>query len=317
MKVVFLGTPEFAVGTLDAICHSRHQVVAVVTTPDKPAGRGLKLKPSEVKVYADEHHLPVLQPEKLKDPDFIQQLRDYQADIFVVVAFRMLPEVVYTMPKFGTFNVHASLLPNYRGAAPIHWAVMNGETKTGVTTFFLDHQIDTGDIIDAVEVEIGPRETTGELYDRLMHAGAELAVRTLDQVEAGTVTTRRQADVPAAELRPAPKIFKSDTFIDWNRPGQEIFNQIRGLSPYPGACTHLRNTKGNEELLKVFEADFIMENHEEMPGKMEVKLPNSFSILTKDGRISLQNLQIQGKSRLKVSDFLRGFHPENYESNVF
>lgn len=316
MNVIFLGTPEFAVGTLDAICKSKHNVLAVVTAPDKPAGRGLKLKPSEVKEYAVDHGIPVLQPEKLKNEEFIEQLRSYNADIFVVVAFRMLPEVVYTMPKYGTFNVHASLLPNYRGAAPIQWAVINGEEKTGVTTFFLDKQIDTGDIIDAVEVEIGPRETTGELYDRLMHIGAELAVKTLDNVEAGTVVTRKQTDIPVENLKPAPKIFKEDTFIDWEQPAQVIFNKIRGLSPYPGACTFITNKKGQDEFLKIYDAEIKPLTNKKQPGAIEIELPNCFHIFTKDGIISVQNVQLQGKTRLKVSDFLRGFHPENYSDTV-
>lgn len=312
MKVVFMGTPEFAVSSLDAICKSKHKVLAVITAPDKPAGRGLKLKQSAVKEYAVEHGLRVLQPEKLKNEEFLSELRAIGADIFVVVAFRMLPEVVYAMPPYGTFNVHAALLPNYRGAAPIHWAVMNGETKTGVTTFFLNQQIDTGDIIDATEVEIGPDETTGELYDQLMVCGAELAVRTLDQVEAGTVTTRKQADIPVEDLKPAPKIFKEDTFIHWDAPAKQIFNKIRGLSPVPGAGFHITNNKGQEEFVKIFEAEILPLSVERQTGTIEIEQPNSFRIFAKDGVISVKTLQWQGKTRLKIADFLRGFHPENY-----
>lgn len=312
MKVVFMGTPEFAVSSLDAICKSKHEVLAVITAPDKPAGRGLKLKQSAVKEYAVEHGLRVLQPEKLKNEEFLSELRAIGADIFVVVAFRMLPEVVYAMPPYGTFNVHAALLPNYRGAAPIHWAVMNGETKTGVTTFFLNQQIDTGDIIDATEVEIGPDETTGELYDQLMVCGAELAVRTLDQVEAGTVTTRKQADIPVEDLKPAPKIFKEDTFIHWDAPAKQIFNKIRGLSPVPGAGFHITNNKGQEEFVKIFEAEILPLSVERQTGTIEIEQPNSFRIFAKDGVISVKTLQWQGKTRLKIADFLRGFHPENY-----
>lgn len=317
MKVVFMGTPEFAVASLDAIHQSRHEVVAVVTAPDKPAGRGLKLKASAVKEYAVSNNLPVLQPEKLKSEEFLEQLRACQADVFVVVAFRMLPEVVYTMPPKGTFNVHASLLPNYRGAAPIHWAVMNGEIKTGVTTFFLDKQIDTGDIIDATEVEIGANETTGELYDRLMEKGAQLALNTLNQIENGTVTTRRQDQIADTELKPAPKIFKEDTFIDWNKPVKQIFNKIRGLSPAPGACTHITNKNGQTEIVKIFECQLIDENCSLEPGTITIKTPNLFLIAAKNGQISVQVVQFQGKSRLKIADFLRGFHPENYTLNVF
>ena len=306
-----MGTPEFAVGALEAIHQSHHEVLAVVTAPDKPAGRGLKLKASEVKEYALSHQLPVLQPEKLRDENFLAQLRALNADIFVVVAFRMLPEVVYAMPPHGTFNIHASLLPNYRGAAPIHWAVMNGETRTGVTSFFLNHQIDTGDIIDTTEVEIGPNETTGELYDRLMRCGAELAVHTLDLIERGEVQTRRQEET--ADLKPAPKIFKEDTYIDWNMPARDIFNKIRGLSPFPGACTRITNKKGEVELVKIYEAEIIPLNSVKQTGTIEIEQPNSFQIYAKDGKISAKTIQFQGKSRLKITDFLRGFHPENYE----
>ena len=311
MRVVFMGTPEFAVGALEAIHQSKHEVLAVVTAPDKPAGRGLKLKASEVKEYALAHQLPVLQPEKLRDENFLAQLRALNADIFVVVAFRMLPEVVYAMPPFGTFNIHASLLPNYRGAAPIHWAVMNGETRTGVTSFFLNHQIDTGDIIGTTEVEIGPAETTGELYERLMHCGAELAVHTLDLVESGQAHPRRQEET--TDLKPAPKIFKEDTFIDWSLPARDIFNKIRGLSPFPGACTRIINKKGEEELVKIYEAEITPLNSVKQTGTIEIEQTNSFEIYAKDGKISVKIIQFPGKSRLKITDFLRGFHPENYD----
>ena len=306
MKIVFMGTPEFAVATLDAICKTGHDVAAVVTVPDKPAGRGLQLRPSAV------------QPEKLKSEDFLAQLREINADVFVVVAFRMLPEVVYAMPKHGTFNVHASLLPNYRGAAPIHHAVMNGETKSGVTTFFLDRQIDTGDIIDSIEVPIRPDQTTGELYDELMARGAELAVRTLDSIEAGTVTTRPQPQLPAGQLKSAPKIFKEDTYIDWNQPSAVIYNKVRGLCPSPCACTRIRNKKGAEEQIKLFETQVLLnENKGGKAGEIRIKLPDTFAISTNDGEILVKKLQWQGKSRLDIEAFLRGFHPENYEMSLF
>lgn len=318
MKIVFMGTPEFAVATLDALRKAGHEVAAVVTVPDKPAGRGLQLRPSAVKEYAVTHNLPVLQPEKLKSEDFLAQLREIDADVFVVVAFRMLPEVVYAMPKHGTFNVHASLLPNYRGAAPIHHAVMNGETKSGVTTFFLDRQIDTGDIIGSIEVPIRPDETTGELYDELMERGAELAVRTLQQIADGTVTTHPQPQLAAEQLKPAPKIFKEDTFIDWNRPSTEIYNKVRGLCPSPGACTHIRNKKGAEEQIKLFETQILSsEKTLTKPGSVRIDLPGTFAISTGDGEILVKKLQIQGKSRLDIEAFLRGFHPENYYLEVF
>ena len=313
-----MGTPEFAVATLDAICKAGHDVAAVVTVPDKPAGRGLQLRPSAVKEYAVAHNLPVLQPEKLKSEDFLAQLREINADVFVVVAFRMLPEVVYAMPKHGTFNVHASLLPNYRGAAPIHHAVMNGETKSGVTTFFLDRQIDTGDIIDSIEVPIRPDETTGELYDELMLRGAELAVRTLNSIKAGTVTTRPQPQLPAGQLKPAPKIFKEDTYIDWNQPSSVIYNKVRGLCPSPCACTRIRNKKGAEEQIKIFETQILPSGKPtQKAGSVRILLPDIFAISTADGEISVKKLQIQGKSRLDIEAFLRGFHPENYDLELF
>lgn len=313
-----MGTPEFAVATLDAICNAGHDVAAVVTVPDKPAGRGLQLRPSAVKEYAVAHNLRVLQPEKLKSEEFLAQLREINADVFVVVAFRMLPEVVYAMPKHGTFNVHASLLPNYRGAAPIHHAVMNGETKSGVTTFFLDRQIDTGDIIDSIEVPIRPDETTGELYDELMVRGAELAVRTLQSISDGTVTTRPQPQLPADQLKPAPKIFKEDTYINWNRPTTEIYNKIRGLCPSPCACTRIRNRKGAEEQIKIFEAQILSSGKPtQKAGTVSINLPDTFAISTSDGEISIKKLQLQGKSRLDIEAFLRGFHSENYNLEVF
>lgn len=311
MRVVFMGTPEFAVASLDAIHHSPHEVVAVVTAPDKPAGRGLKLKASAVKEYALAHNLPLLQPEKLKSEGFLQQLRLCQADVFVVVAFRMLPEVVYAMPPKGTFNIHASLLPNYRGAAPIHWAVMNGETKTGVTSFFLNQQIDAGDIIHAIEVEIGESETTGELYDRLMQKGAQLAIETLDQIEKGTVVTQKQSS-QEEDLKPAPKIFKEDTFIDWNQPSQVVYNKIRGLAPFPCACTRIQNNKGQTELIKLYESQIVQNVSGLKPGTITQKAPDLLTISTADGQIQVKKLQLQGKTKLSVAEFLRGFHTENY-----
>ncbi len=317
MRVLFMGTPEFAVAALDAIRKASYEVVAVVTAPDKPAGRGLKLRPSAVKEYALENNIPVLQPEKLKSPDFLEQLHAYEADVFVVVAFRMLPEQVFTMPRYGTFNVHASLLPNYRGAAPIHWAVMNGEKTTGVTTFFLDKAIDTGDMIDKIEIPIGETETTGELHDRLMVCGADLAVRTLQQIENGTLKTTRQNTVASDKLKPAPKIFKEDTYIDWSKPTKQIYNQIRGLSPFPCACTRIQNVNGDIEQLKIFEAELFAEVSDNLPGTICVRPPHLLIIFTKDGAISVKNMQIQGKTRMKVADFLCGFRIENYILKAF
>lgn len=317
MKVVFMGTPDFAVGVLSAIIEAGFEVAAVVTAPDKPAGRGLKMQYSAVKAFALERQLPLLQPKKLKSEDFVQALQQLQADVFVVVAFRMLPEVVYAMPPKGTFNVHASLLPQYRGAAPIHHAIINGETKTGVTTFFLDKQIDTGDIIDAMELPIGADETVGELYDRLMVAGAQLAVRTLQSIEAGTVVTIPQPVVPQEDLKPAPKIFKEDTFVDWTMSTVQVYNHIRGLSPSPCACTRIKNHRGETELLKLYKVR-PLEAASTLPvGTLEVKHPDTLIVHTADGQIQVENLQLQGKKRLSASEFLRGFRPENYTLSLF
>ncbi|MCQ2287322.1 MAG: methionyl-tRNA formyltransferase, partial [Bacteroidales bacterium] len=266
MKVVFMGTSEFAVASLDAIVNAGYDVKAVVTVPDKPAGRGQQLRFSDVKNYAVEHQLPLLQPEKLKDESFLEHLRLLDADIFVVVAFRMLPEVVYAMPPKGTFNIHASLLPQYRGAAPINHAIMNGESETGVTAFFLNHEIDKGDIIGQTKVSIDPEETVGELHDRLMLAGAELAVTTLRQIEEGSYSLFPQSETLENELKPAPKIFKDDMLLDWNCPAQVVFNKIRGLSPYPAAFTRIKNLKGEEFTLKCFKAKILSDKSMSEPG---------------------------------------------------
>ena len=316
MNIVFFGTPEFAVGTLSAILQTEHRVVAVVTGPDKPAGRGQEMQYSDVKKFALEHQLPLLQPDKLKDPVFIEQLRSLNADVFVVVAFRMMPEVVYTMPPKGTFNVHASLLPDYRGAAPIQRALMNGETQSGVTTFFLNQVIDTGDIIDQVTVPIRPDENAGELYDELMVAGASLAVKTLNAIADGTCTTKPQSVEPGKTLHPAPKIFKEDMHIEWDRPAATIFNQIRGLSPYPGAFSYIKDAEGREYTLKCYQAE-ISEKKSNLPAG-SITIENSqLSVATADQDITLKNLQLQGKKRMNAKDFLAGFHQEKYILNLF
>lgn len=312
MRVIFMGTPEFAVGTLDAIYHSQHEVVAVVTATDKPSGRGLKLQYSEVKEYALEKNLPLLQPEKLKDPEFIEKLKAYNADISVVVAFRMLPEVVYTIPKMGTFNVHASLLPNYRGAAPIHHAVINGEKETGVTTFFLNQEIDKGEIIGSKTVAIGDTETTGELYQRLMVAGAQLAVETLDAIEKGTAQRRAQNDSEFPNLKLAPKIFKEDTHICWNDTAQNIFNKIRGLAPFPGSFSFLEKNSGEKFFIKWIEVEMTQIKSEEAPGTCITDQRKFLQIATQDYLICVKKLQFQGKSKMETQQFLSGFHFENY-----
>ncbi|MCQ2285778.1 MAG: methionyl-tRNA formyltransferase [Bacteroidales bacterium] len=315
MKIVFFGTPEFAVATLDAICQAGYEVAAVVTAPDKPAGRGQELQFSDVKKYALEKNLPILQPEKLKAPEFVEQLKQINAELFVVVAFRMMPEVVFGMPPKGTFNVHAALLPNYRGAAPIHHAVMNGETKTGVTTFFLNQTIDTGDIIAQTEVPIGDDETTGELYERLMYAGAELAIKTIESIENGTCTTYPQPEID--DPKPAPKIFKEDTLLDWNQPAKVIFNKIRGLAPFPGAYTRIQTTDGETLTLKCYKAVVSDELSVNEPGTLTVLSSKNLAVDTKSYRIFLKNIQLQGKKRMNIEDFLSGFRIEKFINKLF
>lgn len=301
-----MGTPDFAVGVLQAIINEGFDVAAVVTAPDKPAGRGLALQPSAVKQYALKHLLPVLQPEKLKDPEFVQQLHNLHADVFVVVAFRMLPEIVWTMPPKGTFNLHASLLPQYRGAAPIHHAVINGETETGVTTFFIEHQIDTGNIILQEKCPIDPDETTGKLHDKLMNIGARLVIKTLELIAAGKVKTLPQATIKADYLKAAPKIFKDFCQIDWFRNGWAIHNLIRGLSPFPGAFTFLNDDNGVASQLKIFQASFIPEPTCKFTGNLLTDGKNYLRIPVEGGQIELHNLQLSGKKRLTITEFLRG-----------
>lgn len=313
-----MGTPEFACAGLEAIIASDFaEVAAVVTVPDKPAGRGQQLRFSEVKKCALAHNLPVLQPEKLKDEQFIEQLRQYNADVFVVVAFRILPEVVYSLPPKGSFNLHASLLPNYRGAAPIQRAVMNGETKTGVTTFFLNPQVDCGDIIDQTEVGIGPNETTGELYDHLMKVGADLILKTLKAIDEGTVSCKKQSIADEKAIKPAPKILKEDMLIHWDRPAREIFNQIRGLSPYPGAFTRIRNKEGKEFIIKCYEAEISGEMSVKEAGNWAVDPQGQLVVSTKDYQIVLKTIQFEGKKRLPVTEFTRGWRAENYTELLF
>jgi methionyl-tRNA formyltransferase len=316
MRVVFMGTPDFAVATLQAIYHSSHEVVGIVTAPDKPAGRGLRMQSSEVKKYAMENGIPVLQPPKLKDEEFIETLKNWNADVFVVVAFRMLPPQVYEIPPKGTFNVHASLLPQYRGAAPIHWAIMNGETKTGVTTFFLNNEIDCGDIILQCETDILPDETTGELYNRLKILGAEAALETLSLIEKGNITLLPQPSKINEPLVSAPKIHKEDTVIDWNQPAKDIINKIRGLSPYPGAVTFFTKNDGKIVSIKIFEASISTEKSEENVGKIESDDKTFFNISSKDFKIAIHNLQLEGKNRINIDKFLLGNKTSNYTTTA-
>lgn len=305
LNIIFLGTPEFAVASLDALHHSTHRIVAVVTAPDKPAGRGMKLSVTAVKQYALEHDLPLLQPPKLKDPRFLGELEAFDADIQVVVAFRMLPEVVWNMPPMGTVNLHASLLPQYRGAAPINWAIINGERETGLTTFRLQHEIDTGNLLLQERMVIGSDETAGELHDRMKLTGAALLVRTMDGLADGSLQEKSQDDLLAGNaqtLRHAPKIFTETCKIDWNRSCHDIFNLIRGLSPYPTAFTYL-----HKKMLKVFRARFEVVEHGKEPGRFETDGKNFLKVTAIDGFVYLNELQLEGKKRLKVEDFLRGY----------
>lgn len=320
LRVVFMGTPEFAVATLDAIRQAGHEVVCVVTTPDKPAGRGQQMRCSDVKNYALQHELPLLQPDKMKDEAFLEALRSYQADVFVVVAFRMLPQCVYQMPPLGTFNVHASLLPQYRGAAPIQRAIMNGETKTGVTTFLLDEHTDTGAMLMQREVEITREDNAGTLHDKLMAAGAEVAVETLKVLAEGTATPMAQPKTEA--LKPAPKIFKDDMHICWDNTAEHIYNHVRGLSPYPAAFAYIgyRNHEDEEWkpcVLKLFDVEITQRKSQLEPGKITLIIEKKMLISTKDCDISVKILQIEGKKRMKTEDFLAGFRKNNYTDYLF
>lgn len=304
MKIVFMGTPDFAVPSLEVLVENGYDVVGVVTVPDKPAGRGLKVSQSAVKQYAESKNLKVLQPEKLKDADFLAELGSLQADLFVVVAFRILPEVVWSMPPKGTFNLHGSLLPDYRGAGPINWAVLNGERETGVTTFFLKQKVDTGDIIDQTAMPIFEDETAGELHDRMMEVGAELVLKTVKAIGAGDATSKPQ--VLDREPKMAPKIFKPDCRIDWNRSVDELHNFIRGLSPYPTGWTEL-----DGKSLKIFRAAKIRDQHGLDAGTVNTDGKTYIKVAAKDGYLSLKEIQLQGKKRMKVEDFLRGARLEN------
>lgn len=294
-----MGTPDFAVASLDALVQANFDIVAVVTAPDKPAGRGQKLNESAVKKYALEKGIPVLQPEKLKKPEFIEELRSYQADLQVVVAFRMLPVVVWSMPAKGTINLHGSLLPQYRGAAPINHAIINGEKESGVTTFFLKEEIDTGNIIMSDSVAIAADETAGDLHDKLMAVGAKLLVKTVHAIEAGEVTEQPQPQ--SDDLKHAPKIFKEDCKIDWNNPAQTIYNLIRGLSPYPTAFTLLK-----DKTLKIFKAEIEDKAPGITAGEFLTDGKTYLKFAAKDGFIKLLDIQYEGKKRMLIEDFLRG-----------
>ncbi|WBV61710.1 methionyl-tRNA formyltransferase [Chryseobacterium camelliae] len=303
LKVVFLGTPEFAKTSLEAIHQSRHEVVGVVTVADKASGRGQKISQSPVKVFAVENNLPVFQPEKLRNPEFLEELRKLDADVFVVVAFRMMPKILFEMPKMGTFNLHASLLPDYRGAAPINYAVINGEEKSGATTFFINEKIDEGNILLQEELAILPDENAGSLHDRLMEMGSKLVVKTLDGLAENTIIEKPQPNVE--HPKNAYKIFKEDTKIDWTKTSKEVHQFILGMSPYPAAFTTLKI--GEEEKgLKIFGGKFELSNHEKVMGSLDIS-KNEFKIYTKDGIYFPLELQLEGKKRMNVKDFLNGF----------
>ena len=307
LRILFMGTPEFAVASLRALVEGGYNVVAVVTAPDKPAGRGQKLHQSDVKRYASEQGLKVLQPVKLRDPEFAAELEALKPDLGVVIAFRMLPESVWNLPRLGTFNLHASLLPQYRGAAPINWAIINGETETGITTFMLNHQIDTGDILGQQRTPITPDDNVGTLYDRLMEMGKGLVIETVERIAAGTAARTVQNNIPESEIRPAPKIFKEDCRIDWSMEGQRIINLIRGLSPYPTAWTPMY--KGGEEAttIKVFAAHFEPAQHGRRAGELSTDGRERLAAACADGWIVLDDVQIAGKRRMSTRDLLLGF----------
>lgn len=303
-RVVFMGTPEFAVESLDALVKANYDIAAVVTVPDKPSGRGQKLSCSAVKEYAMQNNLNVLQPEKLRDETFLSQLRELNADIFVVVAFRMLPKVVWDMPRLGTFNLHASLLPQYRGAAPINWAIINGEKTTGVTTFLLNENIDEGEILLQESIDVLPTDTAETIHDKLAEIGKALVVRTVKGLEEGNLQPRPQ-QIPA-ELKPAPKIFKPDCAIDWEKSGEDIVNFVRGLSPYPAATMVLENPAANTELsFKVFEVCYESCSSAEK-NKVYTDKKHYLKIGISGGYISILTLQMSGKKKNSIQDFLRG-----------
>jgi methionyl-tRNA formyltransferase len=302
MRIVFMGTPEFAVTSLDALIKAGCEIVGVVTAPDKPAGRGQKVSESAVKQYAVANGLKVLQPEKLKNEKFLDELKALNADLQVVVAFRMLPEVVWNMPPKGTINLHASLLPQYRGAAPINWVIINGEKESGVTTFFLKQEIDTGDILFTEEIDLTGDETAGELHDSLMNMGAGLLVKTVKAVESGRYTENPQMHLAkGVELKHAPKIFKEDCKIDWNQSAEKVYNLIRGLSPYPTAFTILQ-----EKILKVFGAEYQLTDTGEEPGEFLTDNRSYLKVAALDGFVNLTDVQLEGKKRMGIVEFLRG-----------
>jgi methionyl-tRNA formyltransferase len=301
LRIIFMGTPEFAVPSLEILAENKFKVVAVITAPDKPQGRGQKLTPSPVKESALKYDIPVLQPTNLKSPEFLEELKSYQANLQVVVAFRMLPEVVWAMPSLGTFNLHASLLPQYRGAAPINWAIINGEKETGTTTFFLKHEIDTGSIIFQEKETIHDDDDAGKLYERLMHKGAALVLKTVKAIEEGSYPSLPQKETTATKH--APKIFKETCEVNWNQPSESIRNFVRGLSPYPAAWTTL-----NGKAFKIFLLQSTVDSRQSTvsPGEIETDNKTYLKVKTQDGWISILEFQPEGKKKMSVEEFFRG-----------
>ncbi|NDV79472.1 methionyl-tRNA formyltransferase [Dysgonomonas sp. 511] len=309
LRIVFMGTPDFAVESLRILVENDYNVVGVITMPDKPSGRGHKIQYSAVKKYALEHNLPLLQPEKLKDEDFLNALKAWNADLQIVVAFRMLPEVVWNMPRCGTFNLHGSLLPQYRGAAPINWAIINGEKETGVTTFFLTHEIDTGKIILQEKVKIGENDNAGKIHDELMQTGAVLVRKTVDMIWEGKVDAIDQSQFFANEsdLKAAPKIFKETCRIDWDKPAEEIHNLIRGMSPYPAAWTELHMEGKEPIMVKIYASAIVERNNGEPAGSIATDNKSYLRVACANGYISITDIQFAGKRAMKIDEVLRGY----------
>jgi methionyl-tRNA formyltransferase len=302
LRIIFMGTPDFAVASLNALVEAKYNVVAVITAPDKPAGRGRKLNQSAVKKYALLKGLEILQPVNLKHPDFLDNLASFQADLQIVVAFRMLPKQVWAMPKLGTFNLHASLLPDYRGAAPINWAIINGETQTGVTTFFINENIDTGAIIKQETTEISESMTTGELHDILMKLGSKTVVETVEMIEKGNIDPLKQKE---GDFNPAPKLNKDNCRIQWDQPLEKIYNQIRGLNPYPGAWTILKNN-GEEIELKIYKVNMVLEEHKISPGIVLIS-KKQLRVAAQNGFLDITDLKMSGKKRMDAISLLNGY----------
>ncbi|MCH4896985.1 methionyl-tRNA formyltransferase [Marinilabiliaceae bacterium JC040] len=312
MRIVYMGTPDFAVAPLDALIEAGLNIVGVVTNPDKAAGRGRKIQESAVKVYAKEKGLKILQPEKFRDEEFLNELKALNADLQIVVAFKMLPKVVWDMPRLGTMNLHASLLPDYRGAAPLNWAIINGEKKTGVTTFLLKHEIDTGNIIKQESVEIKETDNVGDLHDKLMNVGADLLVASVKALESGNYKELEQEGLIEDEIKHAPKIFKDDCKLSWDKDLNNIYNLVRGLSPYPAAWTEFTSTRAKKIKLKIYTTEKEEEEHEFESGRLFSDNKSYLKVSCKGGYLVINELQISGKKRMKVRDFLLGFDISPY-----